>query len=187
MHTKTYKTLGLGLIAAVAALAVAPPAWSDDHRGRDRDERRWDRRDVQRHEWERGREIQRHDAVRRAAERREFERRRELDRHRAAAAWRFERNRGWRFEQRPGFWSPYFVWWSIGGHPALRPYPAARIVRYQTGSYELVGDGFTTPFYWVWRPTVVVATPPPPVPLPPAPPADYPFPPGGVYPPPPTG
>ena len=86
---------------------------------------------------------------------------------------------------RPGIWSPAFVWWVIDGRPVLRPYPTARIVRYPTGSYELVGDGITTPYYWAWRPTVVVATPPPPVPLPPPPPADYPFPPGGVYPPPP--
>ena len=188
MHGTTYKALGLGLMVVVSALAVAPPAWSDEHRGRDdRHERGWERRQFDRRDWQRH-EVERRDwQWRRAADRHEWERRRDLDRHRAAAAWRFERERGWRFEHRPGVWSPYFVWWSIGGSPILRPYPTARIVRYSTGYYELTGDGFTVPFHWVWRPTVVVATPPPPVPLPPAPPADYPFPPGGYYPSPPQG
>jgi hypothetical protein len=123
-------------------------------------------------------------AERRDWERREWERRQELDRHRAAAHWRFERGHGWRWENAPGVWSPFFVWWVIDGRPLLRPYPTTRIVRYPNGYYELVGDGITVPFYWVWRPAVVVATPPP-VPLPPPPPAEYPLPPGGAYPPPP--
>ena len=196
MQTLAYKALGLGLMVVVSALTVAPPAWSDEHRGRDRDERHergWEgRREFDRHEWQR-RETERREAERRASEwrraadHREWERRRELERHRAAANWRFERERGWRFERRPGAWSPYFVWWSLGGSPILRPYPTARIVRYSTGYYELVGDGIGVPFHWIWRPTVIVATPPPPVPLPPPPPADYPFPPSGMYPPPPTG
>ncbi|SRR6266849_769475 len=29
--------------------------------------------------------------------------------------WHFDRGRGWRFEHRPGFWSPYYVWWWTGG------------------------------------------------------------------------
>jgi hypothetical protein len=174
------------VIAAVATLSVAPSAWSDDRRDPQRDQR--ERRDDRR-EHERKPEIRRdaerqHHEWQRAADRREWERRRDLERHRAAAYWRFERERGWRFEHRPGVWSPFFVWWSIGGQPLLRPYPTARIVRYPTGYYELVGDGITVPFYWLWRPTVVVQAPPP-VPLPPPPPADYPFPQGGVYPPPP--
>jgi hypothetical protein len=139
---------------------------------------RWEER--RQHDWHRA-------AQRREWERREWERRREWDRHRAAAHWRFERDRGWRFEHRPGFWSPHFVWWRVDGLPVLRPLPTHRIVRYQHGYYELLGDGFTIPYHWVWRPTVVIATPPPPVPLAPLPPADYPFPPGGLYPPPPTG
>jgi hypothetical protein len=174
-------------MVVVSALAVAPPAWSDEHRGRDdRRERGSARREPDRRERQRYEAEQRDGQWRRAAERHEWERRRELERHRAAAHWRFERERGWRFEHRPGVWSPHFVWWSVGGPPILRPYPTVRIVRYSTGYYELIGDGFTAPFHWVWRPTVVV-TPRPPLPLPPPPPAEYPFPPTGVYPPPPQG
>lgn len=205
MHTTLRTTVGFGLIAVVATLGVAGPAWSDDdhrkdHRGhrRDaherRDERRDDRRDAR--EWQRRREAElRELQLRRAAERHEWERRerhrdwerhRDLERHRAAALWRFERNRGWRWEHRPGVWSPFFVWWAVDGRPLLRPYPAVRIVRYQTGYYELAGDGINVPFYWVWRPTVVVATPPP-LPAPPPFPTDYSFPSGGAYPPPPPG
>ena len=33
MQTPLRKALGFGLIAAVSVLSVAPPAWSDDHRG----------------------------------------------------------------------------------------------------------------------------------------------------------
>jgi hypothetical protein len=189
MHTSLRRAVGFGVIAAVATLALAQPAWSDDdrHRGRrdDHRERFKERREHFRqhederrtHEWGRRWEF------RRAAERREWERRRDLERHRAAAFWRFERDRGWRWEHRPGAWSPFFVWWVIDGRPLLRPVPTVRIVRYPTGYYELVGNGITVPYYWVWRPTVVVAAPPP-VPLPPAAPPDYPFP-GGAYPPPP--
>src|SRR6266851_3493380 len=191
MHTSLRTAIGFGLITVVATLGVAPPAWSDDRRDDRRDnrhERRDERRDdrgARARDWQRQHDAARHQLeLRRAADRNEWERRRELDRHRAAAHWRFERERGWRFENRPGVWSPFFVWWAIDGRPVLRPYPTARIVRYPTGYYELVGDGISTPYYWVWRPTVVVATPPP-VPLPPLPPADYPFPPGGGYPPPP--
>jgi hypothetical protein len=189
MHTNV--RWAIGVIAAVSALGMTMPAWADndrgDHRRDRRDERREHRRDV-RERWEERRQHDWHRAAQhREGERREWERRREWDRHRAAAHWRFERDRGWRFEHRPGFWSPHFVWWRVDGLPVLRPFPTHRIVRYQHGYYELLGDGFTIPYHWVWRPTVVIATPPPPVPLPPPPPADYPFPPGGLYPPPPTG
>jgi hypothetical protein len=193
MNIPLRKALGFGLIAAVSVLAVTPPAWSDDkddrrgHRdGRyDRRDHRNEQRDrgrAQQHEWQRRREVQHHE-WRRAAERREWERRRDFDRHRAAAYWRFEHNRGWRWEHRPGFWSPFFVWWRIDGRPFLRPYPTERIVRYPTGYYELVGDGITVPFYWLWRPTAVVVAPPPVPAAPPIPPG-YEIPTG--YPPPPA-
>jgi hypothetical protein len=191
MQTTVRKALGLGLIVVVSALVVAPPAWSDDRKDDRREHRRehrrerWDERREHHREVERRREAERrHEAWRRAAEHREWERRRAFERHRAAAHWRFERDRGWRWEHRPGVWSPFFVWWAIDGRPLLRPYPAARIVRYPTGYYELVGDGITVPFYWVWRQTAVVAAPPP-VPLPPAIPSGYELPPEGFYPPPP--
>ncbi len=205
MHTTLRTAIGFGLIAAVTTLGTAAPAWSDDdHHGRDAHDRRDarespQRRDLERREFER-REFERRAAerqaferrreaelrdvqLRRAAEHREWERRREFERHRAAAAWRFERGHGWRWERSPGVWSPYFVWWAIDGRPLLRPYPTVRIVRYSTGYYELAGDGVNVPFYWVWRPTVVVASAP--VPPPPAPPAEYPLPTEGGYPPPP--
>ena len=195
MHTTLRTAIGFGLIAVVTSLGVAAPAWSDDHKHkkdhdekwRDKHERKEERRDAR--EWQRHREAEfRQLQLRRAAERREWERHerhREWERHRAAAVWRFERSRGWRWEHRPGVWSPFFVWWAVDGRPLLMPYPTARIVRYSTGYYELAGDGINVPFYWIWRPTVVVAAPPP-VPLPPAAPPDYAFP-GGVYPPPPPG
>src|SRR5439155_26657905 len=140
MHGTTYKALGFGLMVVVSALAVAPPAWSDEHRGRDdRYERGWEGREPDRREWQR-REMERRDwQWRRAAERHEWERRRDLDRHRAAANWRFERERGWRFEHRPGAWSPYFVWWSAGGAPIPRPYPTGRSVPDSAGRYEPAG------------------------------------------------
>lgn len=203
MHRTLGRGLAVGVAALIGLLAVAPPAWSDDddrRRGRDRREHRSDdrdrrrdadrhhqqreaerrvheqRREAERRHWEQRRDAERRQAEwRRAAERREWERRRDLHRHRAAAHWRFERGHGWRFEHRPGHWSPFFVWWKLDGLPVLRPYPTVRIVRYPTGYYELHGDGITVPYSWLWRPTMVVA-PPPPVPFPPAPPADYPFP-----------
>ena len=159
----------------------------DRDRWREAEARQW-RRVNERQEWDRRREAERrHDEWLRQTNRHEWERRRELDQHRAAAAWRFERSPGWRFESRPGVWSPFFVWWRIDNRPVLRPVPVTRVVRYPTGYYELVGDGIVTPFYWVWRPTFVVAAPPP-VPLPPPLPSDYPFPADGTYlPPPPAG
>ena len=172
----------IGMIAAVAALGMTTPTWADNDRGdrgRDhRDGREW------RHDIRDRRDDHRDAQWRRAAERREWERR-DWERQRAAAHWRFERNHGWRYEARPGFWSPPFVWWRIDGRPVLRPVPTVRVVRYAQGYYELVGDGFNSPYYWVWRPTVAVVAPPP-VPLaPPIPPGyDYP---SGYYPAPPQG
>lgn len=186
MHTNLLrKALSFGLIAAVTALGAAPAAWGDDDRRdhkRDRRDERWDDRRDAHQRWEERRERERHEQWRRAADRHEWERRRELERHRAAAHWRFERDRGWRFEHRPGSWSPFHVWRLIDGRPFLRPYPTVRIVRYPTGYYELVGNGITEPYYWVWRPTVVVSAPPP-VPLPPPLSPDYSLPPDAAYPP----
>lgn len=188
MQTPLRKALGFGLIAAVSVLSVAPPAWSDDHRDGRGNHGRGHQGDQHR-EHQRGWE-RRNENWRRAADHREWERRRDFERHRAAAHWRFERNHGWRWEHRPGVWSPFFVWWVVDGRPLLRPYPTARVVRYPTGYYELVGDGIGVPFYWVWRPTVVVAAPPPVYTAPPPVPAAPPVPPGyeippAAYPPPP--
>src|SRR6185369_11969600 len=126
----------------------APPAWSDDHKDKHRDHSRGPEREHQRG-WERRHDAaaRQHENWRRAADHREWERRRDFERHRAAAHWRFERNHGWRWEHRPGVWSPFFVWWVVDGRPLLRPYPTARVVRYPTGYYELVGDGIGVPFY----------------------------------------
>jgi hypothetical protein len=198
MHTGIRRAVGLGLLAVASTFAIAAPAWSDDrgrdghrrnegrrdHDGRDHDGRyhghanqhRRERRggdDDRRESW-RGHRDRGH----RAADR-EWARRRDLDRHRAAATWRFEHGRGWRHFH-AGVWSPIHVWWRIDGRPLLRPAPLVRVVSHPTGRYELRGDGITVPFYWVWRPTVVVVAPPP-VPAPP--PAAFPPPPGYPYPP----
>ncbi len=194
MHTHHLRW-AIGVIATVSALGMAMPAWADndrDDRRRDRhEERREHWREHHRDRWEDRRDWQwRHAEERRDWERRDWERHRwerhHWDQHWAGPHWWFERDRGWRFEHRPGFWSPHFVWWRLNGQPILRPVPTHRIVRYPHGYYELLGDGFTVPYYWLWRPTVVIATPPPPVPLPPPPPAEYPFP-NGYYPAPPQG
>lgn len=47
------------------------------------------------------------------------------------------------------------------------PYPTPSVIEYPNGRYELRGDGYTTPYRWVWIPK---APPPPPEP----PPADRP-------------
>jgi len=168
MHTSVRKALGLGLIAVVSAVGLVSPAWSADRR-----------------EWRRGEAERREGPWRGAAERREGERRRGLERERAAAYWRFERNRGWRFEHRPGAWSPYYVWWWTGGQVVMRPMPTARVVTYPNGRYVLMGDGVTAPYYWVWQPAVMVGGPPPP-PFVPAPPLGVPtLPPDALMPPPP--
>src|SRR6266849_5709030 len=126
MHTNV--RWAIWVIAAVSALGMTTPAWSDNDRG----EHQRDRHEDRREQWRDGRgrwEERRDSQWRRAAERREIER------QRAAAYWRFERDRGWRFEHRPGVWSPPFVWWAAAGGPILRPFPTARIVRYTTGYY----------------------------------------------------
>lgn len=41
--------------------------------------------------------------------------------------------------------------------------PAQRVAAYQTGRYELVGQGTAAaPYYWVWIPAGATALPPPP-------------------------
>src|SRR5712692_7243759 len=100
----------------------------------------------------------------REEERREFERRDERP-------WRFERGFGWRFEHRPGVWSPYYAWWWTEGHVVLLPVPTVRVIQYPHGRYELQGDGIAVPYQWVWVPTQPpVPPPPPPVAAPPPPP-----------------
>jgi hypothetical protein len=93
-----------------------------------------------------------------------FERREERrdDRRFERRGWAFAPRFGWRYEITPGVWSPYYVWWWSGGQVVLRPVPAATIVRYPTGYYEIAGDGFNVPYHWVWVSAVPVAVPPPP-------------------------
>jgi hypothetical protein len=77
--------------------------------------------------------------------------------------WHFDRGRGWRFEHRPGFWSPYYVWWWTGGRVVMLAAPTVTVVNYPTGRYELRGDGITVPYYWAWVPAqAYIAAPPPP-------------------------
>jgi len=125
---------------------------------------------------ERGRERQ--------EERREFERRGE-------GPWRFEHGLGWRFEHRPGTWSPFYLWWWIDGRVVLLPAPAVRVVQYSSGHYELQGDGISVPYHWVWIAALPrVAPPPPPAASPPPPAPPPPLPSGSappVPPPPPHG
>jgi len=108
---------------------------------------------------------ERHAPVRRDERGREFERhdfgRREIVRHND---WHFDRGRGWRFEHRPGVWSPYHVWWWTGGRVVMLAAPTVTVVPYPNGRYELRGDGITVRYYWAWVPVaqVYVAPPPPP-------------------------
>lgn len=83
--------------------------------------------------------------------------------------WHFARGRGWRVEHRPGFWSPYYVWWWTGGRVVMLAAPTVTVVNYPTGRYELRGDGITLPYYWAWVPAQAyiaapVGSPPPPPP-----------------------
>ena len=193
MHTIIRRFVGLGLIAMASTLTIAAPAWSDDRgrdghgkdhdRGRDQDRRPGPGRGHDgRQTWQEHR-APTHRTADRAWEH-DWNRRRAVERHHAAATWRFERGRGWRYFN-AGVWSPFQVWWWIDGRPFLRPFPVASVVNYPTGRYELRGDGFAVPYRWVWVPTVVVAVPPPP-PYPPA--VGYPEPPPPyAYPPPPAG
>jgi hypothetical protein len=94
--------------------------------------------------------------------------------------WHFDRGHGWRFERRPGFWSPYYVWWWTGGRVVMLAAPSVTVVNYPTGQYQLRGDGITVPYYWAWVPaqTYIAAPPPPAVPAAPdVPPAGSPPPP----------
>src|SRR5207249_4668539 len=103
-----------------------------------------------------------------------------------AAAWRFEQRRGWRFERSHGFWSPFYVWWWVGGRTVMLEAPTVTVVNYSTGRYELRGDGVNVPYYWAWVPFYTYAATPP-VPAYPASPADFAVPPGVPPPPPPAG
>jgi len=95
--------------------------------------------------------------------------------------WHFDRGHGWRFEHRPGFWSPYYVRWWTGGRVVMLAAPTVTVVNYPTGQYQLRGDGVTVPYYWAWVPSqVYIAAPPPP-----AVPAAPDMPPAGSPPPPP--
>ena len=182
MHTNV--RWAIGILAAVAGLGMTTPAFSGDGRDDRRHDRRHDRHDRHRGDWHRSGDHRHGDRDwRRSSDHHHWDRRDWYRHH--APSWQLHHGHGWRYEHRPGFWSPHFVWWLVDGRPLLRPIPTVRIVRYRTGYYELLGDGFRAPFYWVWRPTVVAVAPPP-VPLPPLPPAEYPFPPAG-YPPPPSG
>jgi hypothetical protein len=49
--------------------------------------------------------------------------------------------------------------------------PMQRVVEYPTGRYELRGDGYTTPYHWIWIPNPPAAPPAPAEPAPTAPPA----------------
>lgn len=66
--------------------------------------------------------------------------------------WGFAPRYGWRFEVRPGVWSPYHVWWWVDNRVVFLPAPTATIVQYPTGSYQLRGNGITVPYHWVWVP-----------------------------------
>ena len=106
---------------------------------------------------------------------------REIERRHDEGLWRFERGLGWRFEHRPGVWSPYYVWWWADSRVALLPAPTVCVVQYSHGRYELQGDGIFVPYHWVWVATLPpVPPPPPPVAAPPPPPAP---PPAGSAPP----
>jgi hypothetical protein len=67
---------------------------------------------------------------------------------------------------------PGYVPLTYGTASLAPPPPMPSVVQYPTGRYELRGDGFTTPYQWVWIPN------PPAAPPPPAPPAHQPTPSG---------
>jgi hypothetical protein len=80
------------------------------------------------------------------------ERRGERIERREERHWGFAPRFGWRFQVRPGVWSPYHVWWWVDNRVVFLPAPTVRIVQYPTGSYQLLGNGITVPYYWVWVP-----------------------------------
>src|SRR5438094_7899904 len=49
--------------------------------------------------------------------------------------WHFDRERGWRFEQRPGFWSPDDVWGWTWGRVVMPAAPNAGRVSHPRGPY----------------------------------------------------
>jgi hypothetical protein len=51
------------------------------------------------------------------------------------------------------------------------PPPMQRVVEYPTGRYELRGDGYGTPYHWIWIPNPPSAPPAPTQPAPSVPPA----------------
>ncbi len=168
--------VSVALLGLVVALPVTGRA-EDRHEGRDVQEHRQDIRG------EREGHVDRRDDDR---ERRDDAR--DVDRHerdrRGAGNWRFERDHGWRFEQQPGTWSPYYAWWWVNQQVVMLPVPTATVVRYPNGRYELRGDGASVPYYWVWVPyQLAAAPPPPPIPSGAIPPTTLPAPP----PPPPGG
>lgn len=55
--------------------------------------------------------------------------------------------------------------------PAVSYAPTERVVEFETGRYELHGDGITVPYRWVWIPKAPVAPPPEAEPATPDPPA----------------
>src|SRR3989442_1297076 len=111
----------LGLLAGPFGLTPQASADNDRHERRvergehhDRDQR-WQRGDRADDRWraEHWQRVDRADDRWRAEHWRRIERRDDR--------WRFERHRGWRYEVRPGIWSPPYFWWRIGGDVVLRP------------------------------------------------------------------
>jgi surface antigen len=98
------------------------------------------------------------------ADGRQESRRQHYDRHERdfRGPWHYEPHHGWRFERGPGIWSPFYVWWWLEGRVVLGLLPRETIIRYPNGYYELRGDGFSVPYYWVWIPTVPASPPQPP-------------------------
>ncbi len=66
--------------------------------------------------------------------------------------------------------------------PAAPLPPLPSMIEYETGWYQLRGDGVTTPYVWVWVPKPPPAPSAPPSPPAPAPPAETPAPPSSKAP-----
>jgi hypothetical protein len=92
---------------------------------------------------------------------------------RGAESWSFTPARGWRYELRPGIWSPYYVWWVVNGKVVLREPPTTVKLFGRIGNYELHGNGIDAAYHWVWVPNTYGEQPAPPNP-PPAPPPNAP-------------
>jgi surface antigen len=137
--------------------------WSEGRHGDDRSESRW------RREWrDDDRDRRRTKIIVREERHRHFsppprDWRPDWQRFRGRH-WDHHPTYGWRFERRPGLWSPYYRWWWLDGRSVLALAPETTIIRYPDGYYRLVGDGFGSPYYWTWVPhRVAVVAPPPPV------------------------